>query len=280
MRRLTLFFLAIAVTLAACGDDAKPQSDANSGIADAGTDVAINVTPEPDAEPEQLCPNDYEKICGGFCLDVRYDNNNCGSCGVVCPNQTMACNEGACECRDDDLTMCDGLCWDTDSNRDHCGSCGTVCPSSDACISGSCVLISDIPEVTGVLEATNAKRSETQDCGVHGIKRAVGPLQLNEELNAAAQKHSEDMARNNFMAHEGSDGSSPGQRADAAGYASGFVGENVARGYSTSVRVVQGWTDSDGHCRNLMNGDYSEMGVGYAVSSGGEAFWTQLFGRP
>lgn len=275
MRWILILFLGLVLT--ACGDDTEPKgTEDNLPTADAGTEDAT----QPDAEPEQLCPNDYEKICGGFCLDVRYDNNNCGGCGVICPNETMACNEGACECRDDDLRMCDGLCRDTEISRDHCGSCGKVCPSSDACIAGECVLISEIAEIVGVLEETNARRSETQDCGEHGIKRAVGPLQLNEVLNQAAQKHSEDMARNNFMAHQGSDGSSPGQRAAEAGYTSGTIGENVAEGYTTPAAVVQGWTDSDGHCQNMMNGRYTELGVGYAISDSGRAYWTQLFGRP
>ena len=95
----------------------------------------------------------------------------------------------------------------------------------------------------------------------------------------AAQGHSEDMAANNFMAHEGSDGNGPGFRANAAGYPSGFVGENVARGYRTADAVVDGWIDSDGHCNNLMNGQYNEIGIGYAVNPNtGEPFWTQLFG--
>jgi hypothetical protein len=268
-----LFVVLMLFTVAACGDDSK--SDATPTAPDAGSADAG----EEDAAPEAMCPNDYEMVCGGFCLDVRYDNSNCGGCGIVCPNSTMSCNEGACQCRDSDLTMCDGLCYDTDKTREHCGTCGNTCGSGDACIEGECVNISDVPEVIGVLEQTNIKRAETQDCGQHGTMFAVGPLQLNEQLNAAAQVHAEDMANNNFMAHEGSDGSSPGDRADLAGYPSGFVGENVARGYDTPASVVQGWTDSDGHCRNMMNGDYDELGVGFAVSNSGEEFWVQLFGR-
>ncbi len=268
------FFLAmILVFVAACGSDLDSKENAVTVEPDAGTEVDM------DTEPEAQCPNDYEMVCGGFCLDVRYDNSNCGGCGVTCPNSTMSCVEGACECRDSDTTMCDGLCYDTSKTRDHCGTCGNACDSGDACIDSNCVKISDVPEVIGVLEATNAKRAETQDCGEYGTKFAVGPLQLNDILNTAAQKHAEDMSRNNFMAHEGSDGSSPGERADREGYPSGFVGENVARGYNTPVAVVQGWTDSDGHCQNMMNGDYDELGVGFSVSDSGEEFWVQLFGR-
>lgn len=272
MRILTI--LALLLFAFGCGAD-ESDSDTGSDIVDAGSVVDM----AEEEEPEAVCPNDYEMVCGGFCLDVRYDNSNCGGCGVSCPNQTMSCVEGACACRDSDTTMCDGLCYDTDSTREHCGSCGNECASSDACIEGECVLISEIDEVVGVLEATNVKRDATQDCGEYGTKFAVGPVQLNEQLNAAAQLHSEDMAANSFMEHTGSDGSSPGMRADRAGYTGGAIGENVARGYRTPGAVVQGWTDSDGHCNNMMNGNYNELGVGYAVSSSGEAFWTQLFGR-
>jgi uncharacterized protein YkwD len=39
------------------------------------------------------------------------------------------------------------------------------------------------------------------------------------------------------------------------------VGENIAAGYSGVVAVVQGWMDSPGHCRNIMNATFSQIGM-------------------
>jgi uncharacterized protein YkwD len=58
------------------------------------------------------------------------------------------------------------------------------------------------------------------------------PLVVNESLLKAARLPSQDMLTNNYMDHYGQNGSSPGQRATAAGYATEYVGENVYSSYS------------------------------------------------
>ena len=57
------------------------------------------------------------------------------------------------------------------------------------------------------------------------------------------------------------------------------VGENVATGQSTSEQVVAEWLDSPRHCANIMDGDFTEMGVAVASNAGG-VFWAQVFGAP
>jgi uncharacterized protein YkwD len=94
----------------------------------------------------------------------------------------------------------------------------------------------------------------------------------------AAYLHSEDMALNNFFSHTGSDGSSAGQRISRQGYPWSTYGENIAVGYPTVSSVIQGWLGSEGHCRNLMDPDFTETGAGYAVGPFGgnpaARYWT------
>jgi uncharacterized protein YkwD len=80
----------------------------------------------------------------------------------------------------------------------------------------------------------------------------------------AAYLHSSDMAVNQFFSHTGSDGSSPGDRITREGYAWRTYGENIAVGYPTVSAVLQGWLGSDGHCRNIMNPAFREIGAAYA----------------
>jgi uncharacterized protein YkwD len=45
--------------------------------------------------------------------------------------------------------------------------------------------------------------------------------------------------------------------------------------------VVAGWIDSPGHCANLMNPAFTEMGAGYEINRArlpGFVYWTQVFG--
>ncbi|HVL75822.1 MAG TPA: CAP domain-containing protein, partial [Noviherbaspirillum sp.] len=60
------------------------------------------------------------------------------------------------------------------------------------------------------------------------------------------------------------------------------IGENVGSGQGDAARAVSGWLRSPGHCSNIMNPAYTEMGAAYALNRDGEAliYWTQVFGRP
>ena len=104
----------------------------------------------------------------------------------------------------------------------------------------------------------------------------VEPVVWNERLAEAAQLHSNDMNENQFFEHTGTGGSTLVNRVDLAGYQYRNIGENIAMGETqTEVAVVEGWMNSPGHCRNIMNGLFTEMGV---ARSG--IYWTQVFGRP
>ena len=84
------------------------------------------------------------------------------------------------------------------------------------------------------------------------------------------------------MSHTGSDGLAPWDRAVAEGYAYRNISENVAAGYPNAGSVQAGWLDSPGHCGNIMNPAYTEMGVGCTRSSGTDygTYWTVVFARP
>ncbi|MEU3856590.1 CAP domain-containing protein [Streptomyces sp. NPDC028722] len=99
-------------------------------------------------------------------------------------------------------------------------------------------------------------------------------LTLNPVLTKAAQAHSADMAAHQNMSHTGSDGSAPGDRITAAGYAWSSYGENVAYGYGTAEQVMAGWMASPGHRANILNCSFQEIGVGLAQPG---SYWTQDF---
>ena len=115
-------------------------------------------------------------------------------------------------------------------------------------------------------------------------QNGLAPLTINTRLNAAAQKHSENMALQDFFGHTGKDGSSASDRMTAAGYTWSMAAENIAAGYANATDVVQGWINSPGHRANLLNANLQEIGVGYyflANDTGNQNwnhYWTQNFG--
>jgi len=127
------------------------------------------------------------------------------------------------------------------------------------------------------LAAVNQARSVRQVCGNTPYGPAP-PVSWSDNLAMAAYLHSEDMVLNAFFSHTGSDGSSAGQRISRQGYPWRTYGENIAVGHSTVSSVIQGWLGSEGHCRNLMNPAFTEIGAGYAVGPYGgnpaARYWT------
>ncbi len=64
---------------------------------------------------------------------------------------------------------------------------------------------------------------------------------------------------------------------ERAGYTWSAAGENIAGGNTTAAATMDQWMNSPGHCRNIMNGDYVNLGVGHVAEG---ALWTQVFGAP
>lgn len=56
------------------------------------------------------------------------------------------------------------------------------------------------------------------------------------------------------------------------------VGENIAAGQETPEAVVKSWMNSAGHRANILNPDYTHIGVGCYIASDGWIYWAQLFG--
>ena len=153
----------------------------------------------------------------------------------------------------------------------------TPTPTSAAATCG----IADFAATT--LARINAVRAAGADCGVDGVRAPVPALRWNAALTTAASAHSADMAALNYFAHTSADGRTLGTRASAAGYTWSGLGENIAAGYAGIDSVMNGWVDSDGHCANLMNANFTEVGVacvaGPATSSY-NTYWTMDLGRP
>lgn len=133
-----------------------------------------------------------------------------------------------------------------------------------------------------VLQAVNAARAAPRTCGDR-FYPAVPPLVWNDALGNAALAHSREMAQLRYFAHQGKDGTVVGDRANRAGYAWRSIGENIASGLGTPEDAVAGWLASPGHCANIMNPRFSEMGAAYAIAAAsrtGMVYWTQVLAVP
>lgn len=111
---------------------------------------------------------------------------------------------------------------------------------------------------------------------VNDIRRqnGLGELTMNWELSRVARYKSQDMVDRRYFSHTSPTYGSPFQMMKAFGLSYRYAGENIAYGYSTPQAVVNGWMNSEGHRANILNANFTQIGVGY-VSKG--HYWTQMF---
>lgn len=124
-----------------------------------------------------------------------------------------------------------------------------------------------------IVDLTNEERADD----------ALGGLRHSALLDVAAQKKAEDMARYSYFAHESPEGVTPWHWFDVAGYRYVHAGENLAVHFKDSGEVVDAWMRSPTHRANILDGRYTEIGVGTAkgVYEGYDTvFVVQLFGTP
>ncbi len=128
-----------------------------------------------------------------------------------------------------------------------------------------------------VLSEVNLARRESRTCGDQTFA-AANPLTWDARLARAAYEHSGYMAENDVLSHAGPAGEQVQARVDEVNYEWRKLGENVAVGQSSPQQVVAAWLNSPGHCANIMNPEFTDMGAAFETRPQSSIFWTQVFG--
>lgn len=105
-------------------------------------------------------------------------------------------------------------------------------------------------------------------------KQGLPPLKQNWELSRVARYKSEDMSDKNYFSHTSPTYGSPFNMIKSFGISHSAAAENIAQGQRTAAEVVKAWMNSSGHRANILNGTYTEIGVGYDPDGN---YWTQMF---
>ncbi len=121
-----------------------------------------------------------------------------------------------------------------------------------------------------VVELVNKQRTSK------GLKA----LTNNTSLESTARKKSQDMINRGYFSHQSPTYGSPFDMMKRFGIKYSSAGENIAMGQKTPQAVVTAWMNSEGHRRNILSVNYSQIGVGLAKKSNGTTYWTQMFIRP
>lgn len=93
------------------------------------------------------------------------------------------------------------------------------------------------------------------------VNRNILPLQLDDYLCGIAQAHADRMAEENNLYHQNIE-------------RVGVLGENIAWGQTSEIKVVQDWMESPGHRSNILYKGFKRIGVGYNSD-----YWCVVFHR-
>ena len=115
-----------------------------------------------------------------------------------------------------------------------------------------------------VVDLTNEQRR------INGL----APLQIDTRLSYVAQTKSQDMQSKGYFSHTSPTYGSPFDMMRDFGVSYRTAGENIAQGQRTPQEVVNAWMNSAGHRQNILNGNFTHIGVGYEASG---KHWTQMF---
>ncbi|MBO5312896.1 MAG: LysM peptidoglycan-binding domain-containing protein [Clostridia bacterium] len=105
-------------------------------------------------------------------------------------------------------------------------------------------------------------------------KRGLSELEQDWQVSRVAKYKSQDMSQNKYFSHTSPTYGSPFQMLKSFGISYKTAGENIARGYSSPSAVVNGWMNSQGHRANILNKQFTKIGVGYIAEGN---YWTQMF---
>ncbi|MCA0969762.1 SafA/ExsA family spore coat assembly protein [Halobacillus litoralis] len=118
-----------------------------------------------------------------------------------------------------------------------------------------------------VIDLTNQERA----------KQGLSPLKGNWQLSRVARYKSRDMRDKNYFSHQSPTYGSPFEMMRSFNISYRRAAENIAAGQRTPQEVVNGWMNSPGHRKNILDPNVRQIGVGYAQGGSYGHYWTQMF---
>ena len=226
-------------------------------------------------------------------------------CGTDTSDVQAIINKGTCNADDIKNLVSKGICSEDDlkSLIEKCG----ILPDNNQCITGGNtdettpqptqpattpqstqpttqpvtqpITEPTVPETTEPNEGNTSEVSSYEKQVVELVNKeraskGLSPLTLNTELSRVARIKSEDMRDNGYFSHNSPTYGSPFDMMKSFGISYRTAGENIAMGQQSPEAVVTAWMNSDGHRANILNANFTQIGVGYAANGN---YWTQMF---
>jgi len=150
-----------------------------------------------------------------------------------------------------------------DNNHPGVNTPDTNTPGNDTSIENSTLS----QYITEIVSLVNAERA----------KEGLSPLTINVQVQAAAQVRAKECEQS--FSHTRPNGTSFTTALKEQNVSYRSAGENIAWGQRSPEAVMKAWMNSSGHRANIMNPNFTTIGVGYYQNVNGTNYWCQLFTR-
>ncbi len=135
------------------------------------------------------------------------------------------------------------------------------------------------PDIQNPTQPTDQERAYIQQVidlvNEERAKAGLSPVTEAADVAAAASVRAREITSN--FSHSRPNGTYYNTALDEGGVTYRGSGENIAYGQRTAAEVMNGWMNSQGHRANILNGNYTKIGVGYYENGSGVKYWVQLF---
>ncbi|MGI9860177.1 CAP domain-containing protein [Moorella naiadis] len=133
------------------------------------------------------------------------------------------------------------------------------------------------PAPTGNYQLSDYEQQVIDLVNAERAKAGLKALAADPRLARAARLKAEDMRDHNYFSHESPTYGSFANLLQQSGISFRTAGENIAAGYRTPAAVVAAWMNSPGHRSNILNANFTAIGVGYAAGGSYGTYWAQEF---
>lgn len=142
--------------------------------------------------------------------------------------------------------------------------------------SGSSTTTGTTSSSTSSANVATAEKNAVELMNADRRANGLSDLKVSSAVTAVARSHAQDMVNRKFFSHSNPDGKTPSDRLKAAGISYSAVGENIAE--NTSVQAAEtSFMNSSGHRANILNSNYTTVGIGVAYDSAGNVYVVQDF---
>ncbi|MFL0197430.1 CAP domain-containing protein [Clostridium sp. WILCCON 0269] len=207
---------------------------------------------------------------------LKYALNNCSksdysqlkNCTIIISQNTAKCNAPTTA---KPSTNNNQTTTTTQPKGNNGQTSNTTKPSGTTGTTGSAGQASNISaEASEVIRLVNVERS----------KNGLSALKANNELSKVATIKAQDMIDKGYFDHTSPTYGSPFDMMKKFGISYTAAGENIAYGQKNAAEVMNSWMNSPGHRANILNSNFTEIGVGVAKDKNGTPYWVQMFINP